>query len=269
MAADRAPTRRGALAFLRALIATNQRAARAKRGAFWMQVVFMVGNNSIFWTVWILFFERFESIGGWRLRELSALFGIVAIAHGIGVILAGGVRSLARKIAEGELDALLAQPRDPLVYAIGSETMPSGWGDVASGLFLVTLAAPASAGAWAAVAVGALAGAVIVVATAVLFQSLAFWAGPVDGFARQAWDVVITFSVYPQTIYAGAIRVLLFTVIPAGFIGYLPVEAMRDPRASTLLAIVAAALAYATLARLVFRAGLRRYASGSRMHAGI
>ena len=50
----------GTLRFLRALVATNLKASFALRGAFWMQVFFMLFNNLIFFVMWWIFFDRFE-----------------------------------------------------------------------------------------------------------------------------------------------------------------------------------------------------------------
>ena len=67
----------------------------------------------------------------------------------------------------------------------------------------------------------------------------------------------------PRVLFTGAVKVLLFTVIPAGFVAYIPVELLRrwDWSLALLLAGVAGGAALA--ARLVFDAGLRRYESGN------
>jgi ABC-2 type transport system permease protein len=103
-----------------------------------------------------------------------------------------------------------------------------------------------------------------VTATGVLFHATAFWLGPVNSLARQAWEFLITFSVYPHTIYGGVLRLLLFTALPAGFVGFLPVELVRRFEWTTLAALVGGSLVYAVLAVVVFRLGLRRYESGNR-----
>jgi ABC-2 type transport system permease protein len=87
---------------------------------------------------------------------------------------------------------------------------------------------------------------------------------PVDAIARQLWDLTLTFSLYPRTVFSGALSVVLYTVIPAAFVGHLPIELLREPTAAGLGAVVGGAVGYTALAWTVFRLGLRRYASGSR-----
>ena len=76
---------------------------------------------------------------------------------------------------------------------------------------------------------------------------------------------MLTLSLYPEALFSGGIRLLLFTLIPAGFIGYLPVSLLRAFRWEGLAACLAGTLFFAALARLVFERGLRRYESGNRI----
>ena len=90
------------LRFAAALVATNLRQSLALRGAFWLQATFMVANNLIFFTTWWIFFRRFQDVGGWRLEDLATLFGVVASGFGLCIVFAGGIRELARAIADGD-----------------------------------------------------------------------------------------------------------------------------------------------------------------------
>src|SRR5689334_23719986 len=118
------------LPFAWALLATNFRAAAALRGAFVMQVVFMVVNNLTFFVFWWVLMRRVPDLRGWRLGDIQVLFGVVAAGFGLTVTLAGGVRHLGRFIDEGELDTLLTQPKPVLLYALGLRSQASGCGDL-------------------------------------------------------------------------------------------------------------------------------------------
>ena len=127
------------LRFARALVSTNLKASLALRGAFWLQAIFMIANNAIYFSIWFIFFDRFEEIRGWRLGDVGALYGIVATSFGLCVVFAGGVRELARMIIDGDLDSFMTQPKNLLLHTLGSRTFASGWGDIASGIFLLTM----------------------------------------------------------------------------------------------------------------------------------
>jgi ABC-2 type transport system permease protein len=251
--------------FLGALLATNLKAAWTLRGAFWAQVLLMIGNDLIWFTVWILVYARFPEIGGWRLADMAVLQGVLAAAFGVSVLLAYGVKELAHAIDEGELDPLLAQPKPVLLHALASRTSVSGIGDVAYGVGLLALYGGLDAvGALRATAAVVL-GAVALTSASVLFHAAAFWLGPVQPLAQQAREFLVMFSGYPETIFAGGLRGLLFTVVPAGFAAWMPAAVVRDFSWGALAAAAGGAAALAAVAVLVFRAGLRRSASGSRI----
>ena len=56
---------------------------------------------------------------------------------------------------------------------------------------------------------------------------------------------------------------VLFTVIPGGFIAYVPVRFLREWQPWQFGALLGASLFYATLAVVAFQRGLRRYESGN------
>jgi ABC-2 type transport system permease protein len=75
---------------------------------------------------------------------------------------------------------------------------------------------------------------------------------------------LITFSLYPEPLFGGALRLVLFTLLPAGFVGYLPARIVRAPSMANVALLAFGTAAYLVFAVQVFERGLRRYASGSR-----
>lgn len=252
------------LRFARALVGTSVRSAMAERGAFFMRVILMAVNNAIFFTFWIVLLSRVPRIRGYALGDVALLYGIVALANGVAVFVAGGAQYLARMIHDGELDALIAQPKPTLLYAAGLRSQPSGLGDVVSGLVMIALSGRVTVLGIPVVLAAGIAGAVVLVSTAVLMHSAAFWLGRTESASRQLYEVTLMFSLYPDTLFTGPMRWILYTVIPAGFVGYLPVELIRAPTAWTAMAIVGGVAAYVVVAVWVFERGLRAYSSGSR-----
>ena len=255
---------RNSLVFARSLLATNVKAALALRGALATQVALMALNNLTFFVFWWALMARVPVIRGWRLGDVQLLFGLVAAAFGLTVALAGGVRQLGRFIEDGDLDTLLTQPRSVLVYALGMRSHPPGIGDVVSGAFLIATSGYLSLRSTPLLIVAIGASAVMFLATGVLFFSVAFWLGRVESIARQMWELLITFSLYPEPLFGGVLRLALFTILPAGFVGYLPAAVVRTPSLPHVCLLVGGAAAYLALAVAVFNRGLRRYASGSR-----
>jgi ABC-2 type transport system permease protein len=252
------------LAFARALVATNLKATLALRGGFVVQVVFMALNNFTFFVFWWALMRHVTSLRGWHLGDVQLLFGVVAAAFGLTVTIAGGVRHLGRFIEEGDLDTMLTQPRSVLVYALGMRSQPSGVGDLLSGVIFIATSGQVPWHMLPLVVAAVVGSALVFVACGIVFFSLAFWLGRVETLARQLWELLITFSLYPEPLFGGLLRLALFTVLPAGFVGYLPVRIVRAPSLLHVSMLAIGAAAYLALAVLVFERGLRRYGSGSR-----
>jgi ABC-2 type transport system permease protein len=252
------------LSFTRALVTTNLKAALALRSAFVIQVVFMALNNLTFFVFWWALMGRVTTIRGWHLGDIQVLFGLVAAAFGLTITLAGGVRHLGRFIEDGDLDTLLTRPRSVLVHALGMRAQPSGFGDLISGLVFIAWSGQISLRTVPVVMVVIVASALIFVACGVVFFSLVFWLGRVETVATQVWELLVTFSLYPEPLFGGTLRLVLFTVLPAGFVGYVPVRILHAPSLTNVAILVGVAIGYVCLAVWVFDRGLRRYASGSR-----
>ena len=250
--------------FAAALLGTSVRAALAERGAFIMRAAFMALNNGIFFTFWIVLLWRVPRIRGYELGDIALLYGVVAVAHGLAVFVAGGIQHLARTIDDGELDALLAQPKPTLLYAIGLRSSPAGLGDVVSGLVMIALSGRTSLPGIPLVIAAGLAGAVVLTATCVMLHSAAFWLGRTEAASRQLYETTLLFSLYPDTLFTGPLRWILFTLIPAGFVGYLPADLIGTPSLEVAAAIALGVTGYAGAAAWVFERGLRTYSSGSR-----
>jgi ABC-2 type transport system permease protein len=256
--------RSNGVAFVRALFATNIKSAMALRGAFVMQVVFMALNNFAFFVFWWALMGHVDTIRGWRLGDIQLLFGVVAAAVGLTVSVAGGVRHLGRLITDGNLDTLLTQPRSVLVHAVGLRSQPSGFGDLISGVIFIAWSGQVSWRMLPFIVAAILASAMVFAASGIVFFSLAFWLGQVETVAAQLWELVITFALYPEPLFGGALRFALFTVLPAGLVGYLPARVVHAPTLLNVTMLAMSAAAYLCLAALIFERGLRRYASGSR-----
>jgi ABC-2 type transport system permease protein len=187
----------------------------------------------------------------------SASFGLV-------MSVAGGVRHLGRFIDEGELDPLIAQPKPTLLYAVGSRSQAHAFGDFLSGIALVFVSGRATWSNAPRVLFALLASAAIFLGCGIAFHSLAFWLRKTETLARQLWELLIKFSVYPEPLFGGVLRLVLFSLLPAGFVGHLPVRVIREGTLADAALLFAGACGYLALSILVFSRGLRRYSSGSR-----
>ncbi|MDF3068841.1 MAG: hypothetical protein K0R38_4442 [Polyangiaceae bacterium] len=250
--------------FLWALFLTNLKAVTALRGAFLLSMTFMALNNATFFVFWWVLFGRVGSLRGWLIADVEVLFGISAAGFGLMQATCGGAVHLSRFVDEGALDPLLVQPQPTLPYALGCRSQASGFGDLASGIAFVGHAGYLTWSRAPFLLLSVLASCAAFTATCIAFFSLAFWLRRTHALSRQLVDVVITFSLYPEPIFGGPLRLVLFTLLPAGLVSYLPTSLLREPSWERAACVLAVTAAYLWLAARIFRSGLSRYSSGSR-----
>lgn len=247
---------------LAAYARANAQAALEYRASFFGQTLAMALNDLMWVVFWAAYFDRFP-LPGWTRADVITLWALVATSQGLVGTLFGNAPRLAGLITRGELDVFLTLPKPVLLHVLVSRMSLVAPGDVAFGVLAFAIYRHPSAGAGALFGLCAVTGTIIMVSFCVLVGSLAFWLGRVESAAGQLYTGLATFSTYPTPIFKGAARLLLHTLVPAAFIGAVPVELIRQPRWQLAGELVGVAAGMAVVAGAVFRAGLRRYTSGN------
>jgi ABC-2 type transport system permease protein len=251
-------------AWIPALALANLRSEAARPWNATLLALFMALNNLFWFGIWWLFFGLAGNLRGWTLRDVTELYGIVAVAYGIYAAFFGGARNVGQLALDGGLDVYLGRPRSPLLGILFSRSDPTGLGDIASGIGLIAWAADGAHEVVLAIGLAAL-GASIIVATYVSLNCLVFWTSARARLFDQLFECFLTLATMPQIGLPAIAKVLLYTVLPAAFVGFLPVEILRSFSPAKLAAAGAAAAVFPVLAAALFGLGLKRYASGNRM----
>ena len=251
------------LKFLIALWKTNLAAAMEYRAAFISQSIGMILNDGVYFVIWIIFFDRFKDIRGWGLTDMFIVFGVSASAFGLAGLIFGNSFHLADIIVNGRLDYYLSLPRPTLLHVLASRTVLSSAGDFLYGFISFAASGQFSPVGLARFLLGVLLATAVFVGFLVIIESLAFWAGTGGYFGGLAVNAIVTFALYPITLFDQTARFLLFTIVPAAFMGAIPAGFVRGFSWTLLGEMALAAVIFVTLAIVVFQLGLRRYESGS------
>ncbi|HEX3047190.1 MAG TPA: ABC-2 family transporter protein, partial [Bacillota bacterium] len=144
-----------------------------------------------------------------------------------------------------------------------SRTVVSAWGDLAYGIILYLAAFGFQPGPFGlfclfAVCSGLLMGSVIFSA-----ETLTFFVGNASAIGRMFLNFLISFTLYPEGIYRGAVRWIIYSLIPAGFIAFLPLRIMKGFSWPWLGLLIAIDLAYLAGSYFLFKLGIKRYESGN------
>lgn len=253
------------LRFIGGYVATNLATALEYRSSLITQVLGMFVNDILWVAFWVLYFTKFPVLRGWTLEDVLVLWSSVALSAGLVMGLFTNSLRIPTLVAQGQLDYYLALPKDVLVHLLVSQIQLVNLGDLLFGPILLVVMVKLT---WVKLAVflaTSLLGAVVMLGFYVLTGSLAFFAGNAETFGSTMVNTLMHFSTYPTPIFDPAVKFVLYTLIPAGFVTSMPVELVREFHWVGFLELLVAAVVFLTLAVVVFRAGLRRYESGNLM----
>ncbi len=129
------------LRFMGAYAAANVQAAMEYRISFWVQILTMVANDSLWLFFWWTYFQQFPLVHGWQTTDIVVIWAVAACSFGISVGFFGNARNIATLIMNGGLDAYLGMPRYVLLHVCISASDPTAWGDMlfAIGAYLLFL----------------------------------------------------------------------------------------------------------------------------------
>jgi ABC-2 type transport system permease protein len=243
----------------------NLNAQLEYRGAFVMQVAAMFLNDGVWLVFWTLFFTRFPVLRGWSITDVITVWALTASGFGLAHAVYGNVLMLAGMVAQGQLDAWMLYPRALLPHMLLGRMHASAWGDALFGYAVYLLFVRPDLPHFLLFVLLTLSATLVFVGFGVLTGSLSFFMGNASSLADQWRFAMITFSTYPSVLFEGAIKLLLYTLVPAGFVSYLPVQALRDLAPRYALLTFGGALGVLVAGVLVFYVGLRRYESGNLM----
>src|SRR6185295_8270767 len=155
----------------------------------------------------------------------------------------------------------LSLPRPVLLHTVASRTIASGMGDFIYGFISYGLSGYLTADGLARYLLATLLAATVFAAFLILTQSLAFWFGMMSNFSNLVLNAMLTFGIYPITLFDSYAKLILFTLIPAALMGAIPAEFIRAFTWQTLAELLVGAAAFLFMAVAVFQLGLKRYES--------
>jgi len=229
---------------------------------FIIQVLSMFLNDVVWVFFWGIFFTKFNNINGWELSDMVLLYSIVTIAFGVAGLFFGGHKRISKMIVEGQLDYFLTLPKNSLFHAIISKGSWFDLGDILFGVVLAIVFVPLVK--LPLLLVLLIPSTIILISFGIIVESLSFYIGNSESLSDTLYEAIITFSVYPSSIYNGITRFIIMFIIPAGMMVGVPVILINQYfNWLWFLLIYAFAIAILLIAIYVFYKGLKRYESGN------
>ncbi|MBD3249320.1 hypothetical protein GF336_04710 [Candidatus Woesearchaeota archaeon] len=220
----------------------------------------MILNNVFLLLFWWILFDKFKEMNGWMFQDFMMLMAVVSVAIGLSRTLFYNARKLHKNISEGGLDYYIVLPKSILLNSIVKIDY-AGIGDLVFGILIGVLAIdPIN---YPLFIVLVILSSIIYTSFILIINSSSFFIGKGESLSNSLELGIIVFSTYPFSLFGGLSRFLLLTIIPAGFVGGIPVGILKSFNWQWFLILLGFTVLIALLAYLIFRIGLKRYESGN------
>ena len=238
------------------------------KATFLMNVTFMILNNSTFLIQWLVLYSLKDNIGGYTFKQIILLWGIAAATYGVSHFFFENAQNLSEMITNGKLDSFLVQPKNVLLTTITSNVTTSAIGDYIFGIIAMIISG-FTIPKFILFVIISFTGGIIITDFAVILGSLSFWFGRADMIADTGNRLMTQFATYPDGIFKGLAKALLFILIPVGITAYVPLWILIEFKLHLFLIIIAVTIIVTALAFFIFYKGLKRYSSSNLMIAKI
>ncbi|WP_231506181.1 ABC transporter permease [Paenibacillus sp. UNC451MF] len=256
---------KGIVLFMWSCWKLNLAGAMEFRLSFLLTAGMMMVNNAVWILFWGIYFQRFQVVNGWTLQDVMMMWAVSSGGFGLSAVLFGNAYRIASLVAAGQLDIYLSQPKPVLLHILISRMSVSAIGDILFALIIYAFFGNLSMLGIGKFVLALLVAMLIFMFFVVIAQSLAFFIGNAEGIGQQLFNGMLACSTYPTGIFRGAGKLILFTIIPAGFISYMPIGLLRSIEPVFLLQALGVAFFLTIGGTAFFYYGLKRYSSGNMM----
>lgn len=235
---------------------------------FLSNIIFMILNNGSMIIQWIVLFSLKDNFGGYSFREILLLWGMASGVYGIAHFFFKNAFYLSNIINSGKLDTYIVQPKNILISTITSNIEVSAIGDLLFA-FIMYFIYGFSIETFLLYIVFCITGGLIMVAFSIILHSLSFWLGTASTIADMGNSYMVNFATYPDGIFKGVVKLLLFIAIPVGIANYIPIKVITKFNIYLFTINILACILLVLLSFLIFYKGLKKYSSSSLMNVRI
>lgn len=231
---------------------------------FITNIIFMILNDASFLVQWVILFSLKDNVGGYEFKQVLLFWGIAAGVYGVSRFFFYKAFSLSDIINEGKLDSYLIQPKNVLISVVTSDVSVSAIGDllyayIVLGIYGITLEN------LLLFTFFIICGGITIANISIILSSLSFWFHKSDAVMDTVNTLMINFSTYPDGIFKGITKIILYTIIPVGLVNYIPVKLLIHFDIKLFLLVIGVTALFMILSFIIFYKGLKKYSSSNLM----
>lgn len=219
-------------------------------------------NTSVWLMFWGVFFGRFGSTTIWKFEYIFSIWASLSIALCLVDGLFSNVRELPQMIYDGRLEFFMLHPinlcfhlliaRMEIIKFVEGFIWMCAYAFFANTIhqFLIFLLIT-------------LLISILMLGYLILISSLSFFLKSSQGIVDELFNAFITFSTYPYYIFNKYIKIILFLIIPAGFISFVPIEILYNDSNLWIGITTVVGCLITILGLILFKTGLKYYEGSS------
>ena len=235
---------------------------------FLTSILVMLLNNASFILQWIVLFSIKDDVGGYTLRQIVLLWGLASGVFGISHVFFNKAFEMPELIIEGKLDTFLIQPKNVLLSAITSNIRISAIGDIIYGYIMLFIYG-FNIKKFILFTIFGISGGLILTSLTIIFNSLSFFINRSDIIAERVNSLMTNFATYPDGIFKGIVKFILYTVIPVGLSSYIPVSLICKFDIKLFMLVIVFTVIMIVLSFVIFYKGLKKYSSSNLMNVRV
>ena len=231
---------------------------------FLTNIIFMILNNASFIIQWLVIYSLKENIGSYTIKDIVLLWGLASGIYGVAHFFFYKSFYLTDTIVNGKLDSFLVQPKNVLISCVTSDVSVSAIGDMIYGLIMFCIYGFSIKGLLLFI-IFCISGGLIVASISIILSSLSFWFTRSDLIADTINSQMVNLATYPDSIFRGSAKIILYTLVPVGIVNYIPLHLINEFNLGLFIILMILAVIFIGFAFIIFNAGLKRYSSTNLM----
>ncbi|NDI35038.1 ABC transporter permease [Chengkuizengella sediminis] len=171
---------------------------------------------------------KFDSIKGWSLYEVGYLYSIILLSKTVYRTFASDVHHLEKYLVSGDLDSFFIRPI-PILLSLMSQNFFILMGEFLQGIFIVTICIQhflsiGQVDLWVIpiTILIIVAGSLILFSIGLVTATFGFWITRIEMLQNVTEDAAMNAVRYPLSLYPNWLKNIFLTLLPLGFINYLP-----------------------------------------------
>jgi ABC-2 type transport system permease protein len=238
--------------------------------SFLIATISMIINNTLFFSIWYMFFSEFWSIWWMELWTFAILLSIFVMIYAIIHIFFCGYRDIWLMVEQWKLDSQLLLPKNLLLRILSSKMEVSAFWDLLYAFILMAFIPNLSAFLILKIIFVSIFGAITFLWFFLIFNSLTFYIWSSKNLTRWIFEAIMWPSHYPPWIFEWTfLKVIFMSILPVYYIIFLPYELTIDFTLKWFLTLVWWSVFFLSLWIFSFYKWLQRYESGNMMYTNV